>query len=241
MSLAESSRQYLAEILRDQTPQEMGEDALVIYEQQYGLTPSPAASLEDRRNALEDAFALTGAQGPGYIQARLQAQGFDVYVAENIPITDLLVDTGNQFGDYASANSFTDEATGVGFGEGFEGYLLGNGQIEQPSGGTADPVNVPAQAGSGSAPSFTETDTSFTDEATGVTFGTGVNRWGYVFTIEGPSGSFAQIPSSRLDEFNLAVLRLKPAHTAVVMKVLSAEGNLWDDTKIWDDSEIWED
>jgi hypothetical protein len=51
------------------------------WEQQFGLsTPLPTDA--ERRDRLDARWKLKGGQGPGYIEAQLQSNGFDVYVHE---------------------------------------------------------------------------------------------------------------------------------------------------------------
>ena len=54
---------------------------LVEWETQFGLFPGNLTG-QERRDRLDATWKATGGQSPGYLQATLQAAGFDVYVHE---------------------------------------------------------------------------------------------------------------------------------------------------------------
>lgn len=215
LSLTENAIAFLRDIGSDQFSPTMREDAVIQWEKQFGLMPSQGASLLERQEAVERAWNVSGAQGPGYIQQQLNNAGFDVVVTENLPIQDLLVDTMLSMSEVGI--SMTDFEDGIGMGEGFDGYLFGNGVLLLDNGGYADPILKPTGAGPGVAETCTETDTSMSE--VDPTMGDGINSWAYVFMLEGAGSTFAQVPAGRRAEFENLVLRLKPAHLGVLMKV----------------------
>ena len=54
---------------------EMREDAIRNWENQFGLSPAPSDTFQNRRDAIEAAWDLVGFCGPGYIERALQRAG----------------------------------------------------------------------------------------------------------------------------------------------------------------------
>lgn len=217
VSLTEGARIFLRSILHDVGFGVMREDAVVQWEHQFGIIPAPTDTLAERQDAIEEAWALSGAQGPGYIQARLQAAGYDVVVTENFtPIADLVTALGTTFS--STDGSFTSDEGTLVFGQNTSGYLLGNGRLSLTGGGVADPIEIPGPGEGTAAPTFGSSSTLSPNFGT-TTFGNDTNRWGYVFIIEGESETKANIPSQKREAFEKLVVQLKPAHLGVLLRV----------------------
>lgn len=222
VSMAEGAHDFIRAILGDIGFGVMREDAIIQWEKTFNLSPDASRTLAQRQGDIESAWALDGAQGAGYLQAKLQSAGFDIRIVENIPVQDLSPSNGitfNATGGFTFGDNLGPEGFSAPmFGEGRDGYLLGNGRLSNNSGYTFDPIETPQSTSGTSAPTLSSTTLpgiSFGD----LTFGDAINRWGYVFTIEGQDGARANIPSQRRESFETLIVRLKPMHLGVILKV----------------------
>jgi len=220
--LVEGSRQFLSEVYGDLFSPTMREDAIIQLEKQFGLRPAETDTLEDRRSVIELVWRA-GGQGPGVLQEKLQAAGFDVIVVENIPYADLTLGDALQMTTATTNFTMTTSVSTLMFGENEAGYLLGNGRLLQEDGSRSDPVVTPVAAGAGQAPTFgadVPPAALITFGAVaGKTFGNEINRWAYVFSVEGTGGALASIASQRREAFERIILQWKPAHLAVLLRV----------------------
>lgn len=218
LHLIDGVHSFMSGVYEDLWGDTMREDAIINWEKQFGLSPAPTDSLTNRARMVEAAWAMTGYCGPGYIQAALQFAGFDVVVKENDPAINLVAGRTIEFGTFATAPQFGFEIFNSGT---YNGYLLGNGELQLNSGALLDPIVAPeGDAG--------ETQTQFASHASALQFathasapqfGSGATDWAYVFTIESLTGELALIPSERRTALESLVLRLKPAHLGVFMRV----------------------
>jgi len=215
LGMTDGVRNFLKSIYGDMWGETMREDALINWEKQFGLSPAPSDTLTQRAAAVEHACALTGTCGPGYIQYRLQLAGYDVAVRENLPATDLLAGTVITFGD----KEFADHGDAHQFGESYDGYVMGNGFLLQTAGTEADPFNIPTGTGGATDTQFGTTVPQFADHVDAPQFGAGMSDWVWVFVIESPTGDLALVPSQRRKALEREILRLKPAHLGVFMRV----------------------
>lgn len=206
---------------------EMREDAIINWEKQFGLKPAPSDTLQNRRDAIEAAWGLVGSCGPGYIEEALQRAGYDVQVTENIPATSLGEVNLIQFAAHVTALQYAAHggATQSQFGEitsGDIGYLLGNGYLLLDDGTFVDPVQTPQGTASATTTYFANhggaSQKYFSPFGTSQ-YGSGGTDWSFVFIIEAIGGGIAEIPTQRKASFEREVLRLKPAHLAVFMRV----------------------
>ena len=203
---------------------EMREDAIIAWERQFGLTPAASDTLQNRRDAIEAAWALTGFCGPGYIESALNRAGFDVKVVENIPAINLPIGTVIEFANHGTALQFANHggATQKVFGEGLGGFILGNGYLLQNDGTLDDPFETPVATSTPTGTYFAthggSTQNYFSTFGTSQ-FGAAATAWSYVFIIEGSDGNIAEIPTQRKAAFEREVLRLKPAHLGIFMRV----------------------
>lgn len=211
--LTEGAHTFLRALYSDIGFGLMREDAVVQWENQLGITPAPTDTLTDRQMAVEEAWgSMVGAQGPGYLQAQLQRAGFDVVVTENLPVADLAAGLGLTF---STSLSCTTDNSVLCMGQNSSGYLLGNGVLSE----WGDPIETPGPGTGTSAATFSSDTLTCSATTTVASMGDDVNRWGYVFIIEGEGGVFADIPSQSRTRFEETIIKLKPAHTGVLLRV----------------------
>ena len=235
-SLANDAYKFYRSIYEDLSTEAMREDAIIQWEKQFGITPASGDSPDNRREAIEAAWNTNGAQGAGYLQREIRKSipytesynGEDItplVVRNNIPAIDYVTDAQISLTDKDNppterGMSFTDLDDEIVFGAGYDGYLLGNGQIAKGDGTYYDPINIPVggEASNNQFCNYTDCDT-FT-ALDDVDFSGPTTGWSYIFVIEHPSGEIAQIPSQYRAKLESAILKLRPAHLGIFMRVI---------------------
>jgi len=223
VSIYDELYDFIAGIRKDLGGDEMREDAIINWEKQLGITPAPSDTLQERREMIEASWAIVGSLGPGYIEAALQNAGFDVVVKENLPAVNLTTGTQIEYAAHGGATQSVFSTYGTAqFGQGLDGYFLGNGLLLQNDGTKVDPFVIPT--GSGGAPATYYASHGGASQKVFSTygpsqFGAGIDDWNWVFIIESETGDLAEIPTQRRAAFEREILRLKPAHLGIFIRV----------------------
>lgn len=166
-----------------------------LWEYRYGIPYNPALTLTQRMNNIYQAMAfpqnVLGRQSPSYIEAMLQAAGFNVHVHQNI---------------------FFD-----GFGELYQktpadilGTVVSTTQLRF----IAVQTQLGAQTQLGGA-----SYQFIANEEKPESYSTGGVLWPTFFIAGDEINEIATIPRTRLTEFRRLVLKLKPAHTVAFLLI----------------------
>lgn len=158
------------------------------WEVRLGMISNPNVSLADRKLAIlrkmNHPGKILARQNYRYLQAQLQAAGFDVYVYENR--------TPDGMGGYTTLNPIT-VSGGVGvFIRRFGMYRFGMFRF---------------------GPYYRNIIANYIDEATDWQFDIGSNLRSTFFIGGNTLGTFADVPAARKDEFRQLILRIKPVQT----------------------------
>lgn len=168
------------------------------WERRFGMIVDSGADLEDRKLAIARKLNHPGIvkarQHYLYIQAQLQAAGFDVYVHENRfdDTGTLVTKTPNEFSNttYPSADSIQ------------HSYLLQTGPTVQHGGG-----------------GYGNKVVNHVDESLDDPYNLGGSLKHTFFIGAEMAGDWASVPAVRKDEFRKLILTLKPAQTVAFLLV----------------------
>jgi uncharacterized protein YmfQ (DUF2313 family) len=169
------------------------------WEAQFGLTDPVGLTTQQRRDRIDAAWKARGGQSPRYIQDRMQAAGFDVYVHEWwVPGTEPAI------GVQACATA-RNPATYVPAGNFLVNKLINTGPVYLWQAGEAG-----AQAGE--ADIQCGNFTSFENAPTVYPAPTDPTKWPYVLYIGGAVfPTLVDIPGEQRDEFENLLLKICPA------------------------------
>ncbi len=166
-----------------------------LWEYRYGIPFNPALTLSQRMNNIYQAMAfpqnILGRQSPSYIEAMLQASGFDVHVYQNI-----FFDGGGHLYQKTPNQVL--------------GTVTGTTQLRFIA--TQTQLGAQTQLGGASYQFIANNETP-------ETYNTGGILWPTFFIAGDTISSVAKIPVSRQTEFRRLVLKLKPAHTVAFLIV----------------------
>lgn len=191
------------------------EDDATDWERRLGLITNPLTYLEDRKDAILRKLAFPGANPAkshwGYLESQLQDAGFDVYVYENLfPIY-----YPDGYESKAPLDILADVATGR-FGMNNMGQInMGNkvsyyGQylvLAQLGRFQMGNINLNQYVWSNKIVNFIE-------EENDLKFNTTTNYASTFFIGGSTLGSFANVPSSRKNEFRQLILKIKQVQSA---------------------------
>lgn len=157
------------------------------WERALGITVSQGTTLTDRKMVIARRIAhpagVLNRQSAAYLQNELQASGFNVFVFEN------------RFDDGMGGLETRSPATVTGTSG--APLQLGDDQLSDSQLGDA----------------IFEKCVNFIDVATDNGFNVGGNLRSTFFVGGTPVGTYANVPTTRRDEFRSLILRLKPAQT----------------------------
>lgn len=182
------------------------EDDASDWERRLGIITSVGATLTDRKLAIirkmNHPGTIPARQSHDYLEQQLQNAGFDVYVHENIPeqsiyqvlsSTDQIIQLGDaQMGDAQLANPFT-----------FYDHLYECIQLGDVQMGDAQLNQC----------FYNQKVVNHIDYQKDIFFNIGDNYRSTFFIGGGYLGEFADVESSRREEFRQLILRIKPVQT----------------------------
>jgi hypothetical protein len=193
-------------------------EALPYWEDDLAIPQNDTLTVVQRNDRIKGKLAAKGGQGPGYIEATLQAAGFPVYVYENNPISNpdvrAYTSTLNGFtlGSGATLGAYTDRIdprtiTGT-LIAGPDIYIINKNYLATLGQFTLGEYDLGQYIGN------TTTEYQYVIPAV-------PSQYIFVWFLAGPGGlnDFVDIPAAMFTDFKRLILEIKPAHTWVIAQV----------------------